>query len=186
MDIEGKIYIYYENDGSENNVLLKDYKEYLKNENCNKDKICKIFKKKFLKDFIESSTILIDEFNLYPAGLLLSSGIDVLAKNYTGNSKNKNIGENYKKFFEEYFEEYKLFRFYNQFRCGLVHSGTTPIDFTVDNEIKTMYEGNGKQVINLNCLRKSVKNSFKCYMKELKSNDEIYQNFIKVQKKIYE
>lgn len=182
MNINGKIYIY---GSGEKGVKLIDYVGILKGEN--KREILKIFKKKYENDFIKSVRILLKHKSQYPAAILLSSGIDVLAKHYTENISNDYIGKKYIKFFEEYFKELVEFGvdLYHNFRCSLVHSNSSVIDFTLDKEISKFDTQHGRKVINLNWLLGELQKIFNQYMKELESDDDLYGKFINVEKALY-
>lgn len=187
MDINGLIYIYYNNDTDK--ILLNDYKKLLIKNESNKDTIIKIFKTKFLKDFIESSELLINTNNLYPAALLLSTCIDILAKHYAGETSGDNIGKNYRAFSDNFFTEFKTHNmspdFYKKFRCSLVHSNSTTIDFTTNDEIKTFYKSSSKKIINLNWLLLTTKNILDSFISLIERDDKKFKNFIAVQKHIY-
>lgn len=186
MDINGLIYIYYDDTDK---ILLNDYKKLLIKNDSNKDKIINIFKTKFLKDFIESSKVLINTNNLYPAALLLSTCIDILAKHYAGETSNDNIGKNYRAFSDNFFTEFKTHNmspdFYKKFRCSLVHSNSTTIDFTTSDEVKTFYKSRFKKVINLNWLLLTTEHILNNFISLIEQDHKKFKNFIAVQKHIY-
>lgn len=187
MDINGLIYIYYNNDTDK--VLLNYYKKLLIKNASNKDEIIRIFKTKFLKDFIESSRLLINTNNLYPAALLLSSCIDILAKHYAGETTIYNVGANYLDFSNNFFAEFKLHNmssdFYKNFRCSLVHSNSTAIDFTINDSIEVFCKSDGKKVINLSWLVLTTEKILNNYISLIECDNEKFKNFIAVQKHIY-
>lgn len=185
MNIDGKIYIYGDKKAG---VLLIDYAKNLEDEN--KTEILEIFKKKYENDFIKSVRILLKHKIQYLAAILLSSGIDVLAKHYTGNISIGDIGDKYIEFLEIYFNSLKLKfdlkqDFYKKFRCSLVHSNSSVIDFTLDKEISKFDTQHGRKVINLNWLLEELKKVFNQYMQELESDNGLYENFLKVEKTLY-
>ena len=182
MNIDGKIYIYGR---GETGVLLTKYTEILECEN--KTKILEIFKKKYKNDFIESIKFLLNQEKQYPAAILLSSGIDVLAKHYTENISGDDIKKKYIKFFKEYFKDLEEFGadFYYNFRCSLVHSNSSVIDFTLDKEILKFNIQHRRKVINLNWLLEELQEIFNQYMKELESDDDLYEKFLNVEKALY-
>lgn len=187
MDINGLIYIYYNNDTDK--VLLNYYKKLLIKNDSNKDEIIRIFKTKFLKDFIESSRLLINTNNLYPAALLLSSCIDVLSKHYAGQIRHGNVGANYEKFSNDFFNEFKAHNmsldFYHNFRCSLVHSNSTTIDFTTSDLVEVFCKSDGKKVINLNWLVLTTEKILNSFISLIEHDNEKFKNFIAVQKHIY-
>lgn len=187
MDINGLIYIYYNNDTDK--ILLNDYKKLLIKNDSNKNEIINIFKRKFLKDFIESSKLLINTNNLYPAALLLSTCIDILAKHYAGETSDNNIGKNYRAFSDNFFTEFKTHNmsldFYHNFRCSLVHSNSTTIDFTTSDLIEVFCKSDGKKVINLNWLVLTTEKILNNYISLIEYDNEKFKNFIAVQKHIY-
>lgn len=185
MNINNHIYIYK---SLNDEMLLEDYVKLLKaNE---KEKLIKIFKKKYIEDFIESSDILIRYKKLYSVSTILVSAIDVLAKHYTGSINKNNIGNNYEEFLKKYFDELKTIfdlkkEFYGQFRCSIVHSNSSVIDFTIDEEIKTFEEQGGRKVINLNWLKEKVSGVLNEYMEEVKTNEDLYNKFLNTEKSLY-
>ena len=200
MNINNHIYIYYiKNPNNEvdtkESILLKDYQEYLNEASKNKEKIINIFEKKFINDFIESIDILLENFKLYSISLIITSAIDVLAKHYTGNTSNSNIGANYQSFFDEFLKKFfnltKISSeitndFYNNFRCSITHSNSTKIEITIDNDTtKNCFEQDGKIILNLMWLNTILEKILYEYLSELKNNDTLYNKFIEVQKVIY-
>lgn len=202
MNINEHIYIYYIKNSNneidkEKSILLEKYQKYLNEANENKEKIINIFEKKFINDFIESVNILLGSFKLYSISLIITSAIDVLAKHYTGNTSNGNVGTTYKSFFNKFFEKHIDFlnsdkkkeledNFYNNFRCSITHSNSTKIEITIDNDTtKNCFEQDGKIILNLMWLNTILEEILYEYLSELKNNDTLYNKFIEVQKVIY-
>lgn len=185
MDINGLIYIYYNT--NTDNILLESYKKLL--ETNNKTEIIRDFQRKFFKDFILSSESLIKTNNLYPAALLLSTCIDILAKHYAGETTDSNVGINYRDFSNKFFTEFKTynmsFDFYKNFRCSLVHSNSTCIDFTTSSYVEKFCKSDSKKVINLNWLLSTTKDILREFISLIERDDEKFENFITVQKHIY-
>lgn len=192
MDINNELYIYYIGENNKNNIKLRDHRKLLKecennrNEE-NKKKLIENFRKKFFRDFIESSRELIDNNNLYPALIILLSGIDVLAKHYKGSTTTRDIGINYTAFMNEIMKikENISENIYRDFRCCLIHSGSTPISFTLSKNIERINDDEEKIVINLNYFFRKVKEGFEYYLEIIKKDEVDFDNFLKVQKKLY-
>lgn len=196
MNINDIIYIYKV---EEDKVLLKDYQKLLKSSVENKEEIIKIFTKKFKYDFFESSKLLVANNNLYPTLMILVNSIDVLAKHYSENIKGECIADNYKRFFNdiifpifqaekisisEKFQEKLLNKFYYDLRCGITHSNSTKIEFTIDNR-KRFIKQDKNFLININFLIKIIKEAFYKYIILVKKDDKVYNKFINVQKFLY-
>lgn len=192
MDINNELYIYYIGENNKNNIKLRDHRKLLKecennrNEE-NKKKLLKNFRKKFSRDFIKSSKKLIDDNNLYPALIILLSGIDVLAKHYNGNTTTRSIGKNYKLFMQKvmHIEKELSEDIYNNFRCSLIHSGSTPVSFTISENIREIVRDNGKIIIELKYFFGEVLKSFQSYLKLIKKNEKFFNKFLAVQKELY-
>lgn len=97
MRVENHIYIYK---GPYSKMSLENYVNYFSNVDENKEEIINTFEKKFKYDFLESSQLLIDNNYLYPVSMILVNSIDTLAKHYTGNCSDDEIGSNFRNFLE--------------------------------------------------------------------------------------
>lgn len=195
MRVENFIYIYK---GPNSDMLLERYIEYFSNVDKNKKEIINTFKKKFEYDFLESSQLLIENNYLYPVSMILVNSIDTLAKHYTGNSSNDEIGPNFRKFFRKKLVNKLLGRnsevgsgnlveqFYKEFRCSIIHSNSTSLQFTIDEEISKVCLQDNILVINLEHLRESIRRALDEYINLLRTNNNYFSKFVEVQKKIYE
>lgn len=194
MRVKDFIYIYK---GPNSNMLLEDYINYFSNVNKNKEEIINTFKKKFEYDFLESSQLLIENNYLYPVSMILVNSIDTLAKHFTGNCSNDEIGPNFRKFFRKKLVNKLLGRnsevgsgtlveqFYKEFRCSITHSNSTSLQFTIDEEISKVCLQDNILVINLEHLRESIGRALEEYISLLRTDNNYFSKFVEVQKKIY-
>ncbi|MEG1338683.1 hypothetical protein [Cetobacterium sp.] len=170
-------------------IKLEEYIDLLNNDD-DKNEIIDIFITKFKEDYTSSIDLLLENKKMYTASLVIVSAIDILAKHYSGSDKLGGVGERYKKFLEIYFKEligsFDLEKeIYTNFRCGITHSNSSAIDFTLDSEIKTFESQDGRKVINLGWLLKKLKEVIKQYKKELLEVEDIYINFLNVERNLY-
>lgn len=194
MRVENHIYIYK---GPYSKMSLENYVNYFSNVDENKEEIINTFEKKFKYDFLESSQLLIDNNYLYPVSMILVNSIDTLAKHYTGNCSDDEIGPIFRKFFRERLvkklreENSKISskslvkQFYKEFRCSITHSNSTSLHFTIDKEISNICLQDNILVINLEHLRESIGRALEEYISLLRTNSTYFEKFIEVQKKIY-
>lgn len=194
MRVKDFIYIYK---GPNDDMLLENYIDYFSNIMENKEKIIDTFEKKFKYDFLESSQFLINNDYLYPVSMILVNSIDTLAKHYTGNCSHNKIGSNFKMFFKERLVkkllnenskvdlETLVEQFYKEFRCSITHSNSTSLQFTTDEQISKVFLEDNILVINLKDLRESIRNVLEEYINLLRTNENYFKKFIKVQKNIY-
>ncbi|MGL4999966.1 MAG: hypothetical protein ACRC5T_13465 [Cetobacterium sp.] len=171
--------------------------EYIKilNENKNKkSEIIEIFFLKFNEDYISSIELLLQNEKMYSASLNIVSAIDVLAKHYSDDKGG--VGDRYGRFLEKYFTSLKKFlnedkidkskdEFYNNFRCGIVHSNSSVIDFTLDDEISKFTKQDGRKVINLTWLFKELKRVLEEYKTNLETDESVYTKFLTIEKNLY-
>lgn len=194
MRVENHIYIYK---GPYSKMSLEDYINYFSDIDKNKEEIINTFKKKFEYDFLESSQLLIENNYLYPVSMILVNSIDTLAKHFTGNCSNDEIGPNFRKFFRkklvnkllgrnsEVDSETLVEQFYKEFRCSITHSNSTSLQFTIDEEIFKVCLQKNILVINLEHLRESIGRALEEYINLLRTNNNYFSKFVEVQKKIY-
>ena len=105
-----------------------------------------------------------------------------------GRTTNHNIGENYKKFIINNLKEYKdiVEELYSEFRCSMIHSNSSNLNFTCNKMMNAeMTKSDLGIVININKMHCIIKKFIINYQDQLKKNNNLYDNFIKVCNKLY-
>lgn len=123
---------------------------------------------------------------MYPISTILTSGIDVLAKYYSGEIEPKGNKSRFINFLEQ--RASSLCRIIDKkdmygFRCGIVHSNSTRKTMIIDD---IPQGGSNEDLIDLHFLIKQLEELLNNYIDSLRTDNQIYDNFIKIYKYLYE
>lgn len=184
MRIKEHIYIYYKNESDY--IKLENVQNQLQDPVKNREKIIDDFKKKFKNDYIESAKKLLREgpMFMYPISTILTSGIDVLAKYYSGDTGHSGNKSRFIEFLEQRAPSlcYILSKedIYS-FRCGIVHSNSTKIEMVIGDISQDKLDRN----IDLNFLVKELEKLLNSYVDSLRNEEQVYNDFISIYTDLY-
>lgn len=151
-----------------------------------KEKVLEAFKKRIDYYYFVPLKLLNEGKHAFLTGMIIVSLIDIFAR-YQDESEIDN-NNRYRNFLKNEFgwEYFKAEKFYENYRCGLLHEGhlkaNAEISYTAHHEIfADRINGLYRMIINPEKLEKSLLNYFEKYMYKLKENEERkYEIFIQI------
>jgi len=149
-----------------------------------KEKLLEAFKDRVKGFFLDPAEQLNEKKFAFAVGVLCVTTIDFLAKIETGLKK---VGKRIEKWlkYNNINEQSIAYRFYKEFRNGLVHEGhiTNAGQFSYDSDklIHFYSKKSGKKVmiINPELLLNEIQNSFDKYFEKLQKDESAFESFKK-------